>query len=610
MALVIKYVSQPHAGREIVIPDDQDEVTFGRAADADVGFPIELDIVSRDHFRLRREVGAYKFVISRALPVFSRGRPVLDGEELDAVTEIQLSGPDGPRLRIEQIGEETASLPKTRVVRRGKDIGDFAAETKAGGRRLAAWLGVVAVAAAAVTGGYLLLSRDIGNIKTEIPALAQQAAKTIVAASGRIDMAAIVAAHKESVYQIQLRLPGGAVAGSGTASVVQMPNGTKVLATNAHVAEMFLQARADPGMAGMKVVAVQPKAPDYPEVEITGAVMHPAYQVHRQWVAKMVAMGLAMAGQSIRPVTGYDVGLMFVADPTKLGEPLSYASRDTINAVRSGDPLVLIGYAMEGVRGTDERRPEPTSQTGIITAMTTFYLYRGADEDDHLIQHSVPAAGGASGSPMFNAEGEVVGFLNSGNVADVAKDGARMPSAAMVNYAMRADLLLDMLDGSAADKVAGYRAQMADAEARYAKSPDEYLADITMMFGSQIAGDPKAAELVVDAEIALDQALPETEAGRYGARELVLQPGTAYMVVAMSADGRPITVALLDALQRVVAGGPNFAYVSHAILNNAEARLPKVLWAVIDIASARGSPVSAEPGKVRVRIYRAPVRAR
>ncbi len=607
MALVIKYVSQPYAGREIVIPDEQDEVKFGRATSADVGFPMELDIVSRDHFRLRREVGTFKFVVSRELPVFVRGRPVLDGEELDAITEIQLSGPGGPRLRIEQVGEAGSNLARTQVLKRGQDIGDVAADAKSGGRRLAAWLGVVALAALAAAGGYFMLGRDIAGVRAEIPSIADQLAKTSAAAAGRIDMAAIVAKNKESVYQVQLRLPSGLVTSTGTASVVQLPDGSKALATNAHVAEMAIKAARDPAMAGMKVFVVQPKGPEYPALEVVRAEMHPAYEMHDAWTMKMTALSAARANQRIEPINGYDVGLLFVAEPEKLATPLTYASRDRMKALRTGDPLLLVGYPAEGLRGTDKARPEPTSQTGIVTSMTTFYLYRGSDEDDQLIQHSVPATGGASGSPMFNAKGEVVGFLNAGNIADVSSTGARMPSAALVNYAMRADLLLDMLDGSAAGKLDLYRQQMAEAEKRYAKSPEDYIADITTLFAAGVAGDAKAATEVSDIEIAMDQALPGTQGGRYGARELTLEPGMVYLVVAMSADGRPITVALLDAAQKIVGAGPNYAYVSHAVLNNAEAKLPKVLWAVIDIASAAGQGAPAA-GKVRVRVYKAPIR--
>lgn len=605
MALIVRYLSQPYAGREIVIPEAQDEVRFGRAAEADIGFPVELDIVSRDHFRLRREVGVYKFVISRELPVFSGGRPVLDGEELDAVTEIQLSGPNGPRLRIERQGEAASNLAKTQVLKRGQDIGDIAIATKAGGRRQAQWLVGLGLAAAVLAGGYFWLSRDLGSINATLPSIAEQVAHADAAASGRIDAAGIAARNKESVYQVQLRLASGLVAGTGTASVVQMPDGTKALATNAHVAAMFLGLAKDPSKAGARVFVVQPKGPDYPELEVVGAVEHPAYELQGAFIERMAMLSAARVQQSIRPMSGYDVGLLFVADPSKLGTPLTYASREKIAAIRTGEPLLMIGYPAEGLRGTDQNRPEPTTQAGIITAMTTFYLFKGSDADNQLIQHSVPATGGASGSPMFNVDGEVVGFLNSGNVADVSSSGARMPSAALVNYAMRADMLLDMVDGTAESKLPHAKEQMAEAEARYALPPEAVVADIATLFGAEIAGDSKGAIQIVDTELALDQALPDSVAGRYVARELNMEPGFAYLVLAASLDGRPVNALMLGPGGDVLGRGADFAYLSYVVFDNSRKGLPKLLWAVIDVGSVNAAAPAAEPGKVRIRILKA-----
>ena len=71
----------------------------------------------------------------------------------------------------------------------------------------------------------------------------------------------------------------------------------------------------------------------------------------------------------------------------------------------------------------------------------------------HLIRHNLPATGGASGSPIFAPNGEVVGILFAGNILldsyckekqkAAKKDPGicRMPNAAMINFAERADLL-------------------------------------------------------------------------------------------------------------------------------------------------------------------------
>jgi hypothetical protein len=60
------------------------------------------------------------------------------------------------------------------------------------------------------------------------------------------------------------------------------------------------------------------------------------------------------------------------------------------------------------------------------------------------------SAGGASGSPIFNSRGEVVAILSAGNIIGQVSVNAgkinviRAPSAAMVNYAQRVDILADI----------------------------------------------------------------------------------------------------------------------------------------------------------------------
>jgi hypothetical protein len=64
----------------------------------------------------------------------------------------------------------------------------------------------------------------------------------------------------------------------------------------------------------------------------------------------------------------------------------------------------------------DPQNPVATMQSGIITANTDFWLAKSSYESRRLIQHSLPAVGGASGSPIFDADGDVVGILSSGNM--------------------------------------------------------------------------------------------------------------------------------------------------------------------------------------------------
>lgn len=610
MALSIRIVSGAEAGREIEIGDDLDEVKFGRASDSDVGFPAELDIVSRDHFRLRRELGVYKFVISREKPVFANGRPILDGEELDRVMEVQLSGPDGPRLRIERHAGADGNLPKTKVLKGGQDIGDFAQATRTGSRRLATGLGVGAVLLALVAGGYFLLRGDLAAtqdqlalVKTELPAIKADAAAANQAAASRMDTAAIISKAHDSVYHVQVLLPDGVRFEGGTASVVLLPDGTKALATNAHVADIMNDVTKDPLMRGGKVLVVQPRGPDYQVHEVLSVTKHPGYDVFEAWAERAYKNFAALAGGKFTPLPAYDVAILNVSEPEKLGAPLTYASRETMLALKQGEPLMTLGYASEGLAGTDITRPEPTAQYGVITALTTFYLYRSDTKDNQLVQHSAPGAGGASGSPMFNAKGEVVAFYNAGNNAAVmTEDGARVPSAAQVNYAIRADLLLDLVEGKAEALMPQYQAEMAAEEKRLERTPDQIVTEITGMFGRAL-GDPDAPQTLKDAEVVMDQGWPGGPTnGRVASVEASLPDVAYYVVLAISLDRRPIQALLVNAEGEVLSGGADFAHVSVFMHEVWEPNEAKLKIGVFDLSSTGDAAV--EPGKVRLVILK------
>jgi len=59
------------------------------------------------------------------------------------------------------------------------------------------------------------------------------------------------------------------------------------------------------------------------------------------------------------------------------------------------------------------------------------------------------AAGGSSGSPVFNPKGEVIGILSAGNFVGQVNletgEKTRAPSAVMINFAQRIDILREIL---------------------------------------------------------------------------------------------------------------------------------------------------------------------
>ena len=163
-------------------------------------------------------------------------------------------------------------------------------------------------------------------------------------------------------------------------------------------------------------------------VKVTKAVTHPKYKPGR-----------------------YDVGWIEVAEPVETYWPL--ADDDTLRELDTGTSVAFLGFPMEGLnRGNlNLEAPLATLQTGIITSISDYEMRDTSFEDRVLLRHNLPATGGASGSPIFNEKGEVVGLLNAGNIiGQVVRtdDGAtitRAPSAVLINFGQRVDLLTDIV---------------------------------------------------------------------------------------------------------------------------------------------------------------------
>lgn len=578
MGLIIKFLSQPNAGEEVVFSDDKDVVTFGRAANADVGFPPELDIVSRDHFRLEKDLGVYKFVISREKPVFSDGRPVLDGEELDHVMQIQLSGPNGPRLRIERTDSAQGNMPKTRVLAGGQDIGDFAQETKSGGRRLRNALAIAAVAIAAVAAGVYYLSKDVQTTQGQVAetqgqvtqvsqdvantqAQVAQVAKEVQALNEKVpsmeeavqslgkktDLAALIRENKESVYLVAVMSPMGEWIGRGTAWAVEMPDGTRALATNSHVAEMFDEiGKTLP--ADSYMVAIQPKGPDYKRLKVTKVKLHPGFHAFQKVLMDLIEKRKELKVRNFDFILGYDVALMFVEDQAQIAKPLKLAPPESYNALTAGQEAYLIGHPAEGTPGTDWMRPEPNSQAGIITGVTTFFLTRGGDADNQLVQHSLAGAGGASGSPIFNSAGEVVALHSAGSFKFLKvagqEDPVRVDGGARIQYAQRVDMLRELIDGTSEAKLAEHQKAWAEGAQAFVRTPDQLLATWVQLFRELSEPSPGVTK-VGDFTAPMDVYNEKLKA-RVALFKLNIEKAGQYLFIARSSDGRNILTNAYD----------------------------------------------------------------
>ena len=145
----------------------------------------------------------------------------------------------------------------------------------------------------------------------------------------------------------------------------------------------------------------------------------------------------------------YDVGIFTIDGSTR--DFFRIASSRELQKLDSGYRVGTLGFPMENLLGggVDHRNPVANMQSGIITSVSGFDQTNRNFAQNQLVRHNLGIAGGSSGSPLFNGNGEVVGIVSAGNmvfqIIGVSDSGEpeimRTPSAAMINFAQRVDLL-------------------------------------------------------------------------------------------------------------------------------------------------------------------------
>ncbi|MET0688240.1 MAG: trypsin-like peptidase domain-containing protein, partial [Methyloceanibacter sp.] len=205
--------------------------------------------------------------------------------------------------------------------------------------------------------------------------------------------------------------------------------------------------------------------------EIKDVITHPGYGKFKRY---RETLGTDRGGKfaALDIITQYDVGIIEIDPETKLpidpktGKPaiLELASADELAKLTPGTPVALIGFPSEGLKGRDTKFTAlPSHQFGWISSLMNVFMGQAEPAQQVLVQHSVPVAGGASGSPLIDRHGKVVGVVTGGNVVLLAQTSAattagapapRAPNAAQINFAARVDLIEDLRDGEADQKLA------------------------------------------------------------------------------------------------------------------------------------------------------------
>lgn len=417
---------------------DQDTVVLGTDASADLRFDPTWDkTVAPRHVTLEHKSGAWWAKDASKDGTFVSGKKItLEKLAPGAVLEL---GRGGPKVQLDFAPATAATVPAPAAARPVTPVAEpppmpanvpvpvhapAAPKSPGSSSALPVILLVVFLALAGVGGAAWYFLAGPGARKGDSVAGRYGGTPEQALAEVARDHASAVGL----VVIVHPRIEGGKPTPMATAWAIA----PKVFATNSHVSKPVRDVLANGGSA----YVVINRSPDK-KLKIVQAVVHPKYEKRE----------LNFEGKE-HAVPAYDVGLLYVDEAAP--KHFLVARRPELERLDSGYRIGFLGFPMEGMAGggVEIRSPVATMQSGIVTSVTDYWLAAASYEKRLLVQHNLGATGGASGSPIFNASGEIVAILNAGNIIGSVSfetgQVARAPSGVMVNFAQRVDLLRDI----------------------------------------------------------------------------------------------------------------------------------------------------------------------
>jgi S1-C subfamily serine protease len=453
MSITIKHIDgnlaegQP---KEQTFPDSIDAITFGREHDCQIVYAPEYTVVGKKHFQLLRQVtGDYCVNLLGQRYVEINGVPADNNAAVPNGAVFRLGDKkSGPSFKVE-IDKAAAELPPTAPQTPVKTWRDLLMETRRLGAVAASMLAVVVLG----TSYYFYHQQQVQNAQLAALGKDLEVSNKKVAARAKQEFSQDVLERLEAAVYLVAKQEDQGEEAEGTAWAFA-PN---LLATNAHVTQAIMGHEDEFFLV----------APDGTHISIKKVVSHPGYLIFGKY---KTTQGTTRYGNftPLDLMSEYDVGIIEIDPSTplpvdaKTGQPvtLEMASDDQLEALAPGTPVASVGFPVENLVGSATATKAPaTLHFGFISSLTDVFMCRTDPAHRLLIQHSVPVTGGASGSPLIDPSGKVIGLVNGGNTTvmkseDSAAGKARAPNAALINFAQRVDLLRALADGKAADKLA------------------------------------------------------------------------------------------------------------------------------------------------------------
>jgi hypothetical protein len=324
--------------------------------------------------------------------------------------------------------------------------------------------------------------------------------------------------------------------GSPQPLATAFPGSETEMITNAHVATQVAKL-----LKTDKVFVASPgeASKHYRVVDVR---IHPGYEAFKTQIDETPPGVVTPEGEFKRlDLPGaYDVAVLELEAGAKAGPVLPLDRH-----VEVVENVAFAGYLLRDISGAEAAPLAPVQHVhfGTISALTNFFTFASDSDWEHaqLVHNTIPITGGASGSPIVNMNGEVVAVVSSGEVLSRPSDDAdatapAQPSAVLVNYAQRIDLIDDLLgpdrDFDAKRERAFWQQQLARLSDHHKYAVGQLLAEAERHDSREF--EPVGEPIEEEVEQGLD----------FNEFELSLEKGRSYAIMAYSAgpEGVALTV--------------------------------------------------------------------
>lgn len=577
----------------------EEQIVIGRDPDrCDIVFVDDLRErgLGNEHVALRRSLARYQLDINTHNAVRVDGRNAFEEQELSGTHVLQLA--NAAKLEVTVVDDRSATI--------GNTGNRQPHEVAAGTRRLLAALGC-ATALLAIAGWWGMsreskrageAMRAAAETKSAVDSLTKEAAETRATLASLSSIGAVsddvISTVRESIYAVILRTREGEdILGTGWSA----PGGKVV--TNAHVIELeddpTLKKLVDEGAELLVRSAVAP----YRTHRVTARTPHPGRRRFLEVMSGMQPLITSVGGfRKFDVDSGCDVAVLDVEDAAALAAPLTIATPDELRALRSGQPIAMVGYPGQDMLSNLVTRPEPVSQKASIVRLTDFFMQHRDDGNNQLVQHSLPAAGGASGSPIVNTAGHVIAILDAISSLSVPESGGQRTrltfmNPAAVNFAQRVDFAVDLLEGRGAEAADRYAKEWLD-RLEQMDLLSEQIVPLTEKKLTSLLGRPVNGRVVHRFEGRTTRLTGDPARDTKAAVEFDA-PGGLISVVVVPREHVDVDVALLDRSRLITETvDESLAYHGHILFANRFPRTLRLLAGVDGRRVAEPSEYDAE----------------